>query len=225
MEKLRIFNAKWSSPSAGPSPDGNRRVELFLAGCKKAATGNACPGCFNVELWKNNVYNAEITPEETRDHINKFAPNKCLTLVGGEPLDQVEPLSYLVELLKQEGYHILLITHHTMKRLKKWTEDYPGGEPYYRLLSNVDVIIDGEYMAGERIWDESRAGDGVHDVIGSGNQVVWNRISGSPLKFEGIAARNLDSLGLTESGQLLYGLKDGYRRENISIERPKEVAA
>ena len=84
MDKLRIYNAKWSSASAGPSPDDNHRVEIFLAGCKKAATGNACLGCFNVELWKNNVYNAEITPEEARNHINKFAPNKHVTFVGGE---------------------------------------------------------------------------------------------------------------------------------------------
>lgn len=225
MDKLRIYNAKWSSASAGPSPDDNHRVEIFLAGCKKAATGNACVGCFNIDLWKANVFNAEVSPEEAFQQIQKFAPNKYTTIVGGEPLDQIEPLSYLVELLKQDGYHILLITHHTMKRLKKWVENYPGGEPYYRLLSNVDVIIDGEYMAGERIWDESKAGDGVHDVIGSGNQVVWSRIAGPSLKFEGVAACHLESLGLTEDGQLLYGLKNSYKRESISIDKPKEVAA
>lgn len=226
MDKLRIYNARWSSPSAGPSPNENRRAEIFLAGCKKAATGNACVGCFNVDLWKANVFNAEVSPEEAFQQIQKFAPTKHVTFVGGEPLDQAVPLARLAELLKADGFHNLLITHHTMKRLKKWIEDYPGGESYRILLNNVDIIIDGEYMAGERIWDESKAGDGVHDVIGSGNQIVWSRLPGEELKFQGVAARYLKNLSLKENGQLFYGIKDSHcPKETISIGQPKEYAA
>ena len=113
-----------------------------------------------------------------------------------------------------------------MKRLKKWIEDYPGGESYRILLNNVDIIIDGEYMAGERIWDESKAGDGVHDVIGSGNQIVWSRLHGEELKFQGVAARYLENLSLNENGQLFYGIKDSHcPKETISIGQPKEYAA
>lgn len=171
MDKLRIFNVKWTSYSAGPSSDNNRRTEIFLAGCKKACSGNPCPDCFNKELWDRDNYCALVTPQEAYEQIRKFARNKFITFVGGEPLDQIEPLADLVELLAQNNYDVIVITHFS------WEEIFDKAvssrnSPYRKLAKNVSIIIDGEYDKNQRIWDDSKAGDGLHDVIGSGNQCI-----------------------------------------------------
>ena len=36
-ETLKVFDVKWTSITAGPSPDSNRRTEIFLWGCNIAA--------------------------------------------------------------------------------------------------------------------------------------------------------------------------------------------
>jgi organic radical activating enzyme len=185
---LRIFNAKWTSLSAGPSPDRNRRTEIFLAGCKKAAEGYPCPGCFNVELWSSEAYVASQSPEEAFQHIKKHAPNKYITFVGGEPLDQLTPLSYLCKMLHEDGFHIIVITHYSIENL--WANS--SNSDMSRLLNNIDIIIDGEYDASQRIWDDSKAGDGLHDVIGSGNQRICDMANGIAIKAGNIESWKID---------------------------------
>ena len=169
METLKIFNVKWTSQSAGPSLDSNRRTEVFLAGCRKAREGNACPGCFNQELWSKDVYCGSNSPQEAFENIRKHAPNKYITFVGGEPLDQAEPLAELCRLLHEDGYHIIVITHFDVVDIMSSAKIIPFMQ---KLIDNIDVMIDGEYDASLRIWDEEKAGDGLHDVIGSGNQCI-----------------------------------------------------
>lgn len=169
MDGLRIYNVKWTSYSAGPSNDNNRRTEIFLAGCQKACDGNPCPGCFNQELWDKNNYCAEVTPKEAYEHIKKYAKNKFITFVGGEPLDQIEPLTILIELLAKDGYDVILITHYLWEDI---LHNNIFDNNYWGLVEYCSIIIDGEYDETQRIWDESKAGDGLHDVIGSGNQRI-----------------------------------------------------
>lgn len=171
MDKLRIFNANWSSRSAGPSLDNNRRVEIFLAGCQKAESGQPCKGCFNPDLWSRENCVAEQTPREAFEHIRKYAPNKYITFVGGEPLDQAEPLAELCRLLKEDGFHIIVITHYLGSDIKLWAR---ARKFYGVLLNNIDGLVDGVYIEEFRIWDKEKAGDGLHDVIGSGNQCIWD---------------------------------------------------
>jgi len=214
MKKLRIFNAKWTSMSAGPSPDGNRRTEIFLAGCKKAADGDPCPGCFNAELWRSEVFNAEVTPVECYKQIVKYAPNKHVTFVGGEPLDQVEPLSKLCYLLKTAGYKIIVITHFLGKDLIEQAKD---NIDIRSLLENIDGLIDGEYDRTQRIWDDSKAGDGLHDVIGSANQRIYDfkryreGLTSSP---KSVAAGDIDTWKIDNDGNFL-----------VSYNKKKEAAA
>lgn len=162
---------KWSSKSAGPSLDGVR-TEIFLAGCRKAEEGNPCPGCFNQEIWKKNDYYGYMSPRECFNHIRRYAPGKYVTFVGGEPLDQIIPLAELCRILHREGYHIIVITHHLGEELMMQAN--LQNTPYKKLLRNIDGLIDGEYMEEYRIWNEDKAGDNIHDVIGSGNQRIFD---------------------------------------------------
>lgn len=171
MENLKIFNANWASKSAGPSPNGYR-IEIFLAGCKKAENGNSCPDCFNSKLWSSDNYYGYMSPRECFNHIRRYAPNKYITFVGGEPLDQIDSLAELCRLLHKEGYHIIVITHYLGEELMMQAN--LQNRPYKKLLRNIDGLIDGEYMKEYRIWNDKKAGDNIHDVIGSGNQRIFD---------------------------------------------------
>lgn len=180
MDKLRIFNVLWTSHSGGVSPLNNARTEIFLAGCKMAMNGAPCKDCFNPALWDGEKFVAEVTPEEAFQQIEKFAPNKFITFVGGEPLDQIGPLSRLCALLKADGYHIIVFTHHTMLKVLAM-------ERGKSLLNNIHILIDGKYDETQRIYRDN-FGDGLTDAVGSANQVIWDCNSE---EMRGIAAGDL----------------------------------
>lgn len=89
MSAVKLYDIRWVSHTAGPSPvttkfGPNARVELFFMGCKKAINGNPCNGCFNPTLWQTIKGSRELDPVEMVAHIEKFAPQKYITIVGGE---------------------------------------------------------------------------------------------------------------------------------------------
>ena len=92
-EGLRIFDIKWEVTTAGPSPNANKRIEVFLLGCNKAISGNPCKGCFNSPLWNPNIATISRDPIEVANLLNdKCENNKYVTIGGGEPLDQLDNL-------------------------------------------------------------------------------------------------------------------------------------
>lgn len=178
MEKIRIYNVLWTSVSGGASPLGNKRTEVFLSGCKMAMNGHSCKDCFNPGLWDSNNYVAECTPMEAFKNITEHAPNEYVTFVGGEPLDQIEPLAKLCCLLHADGYHIIVFTHYTMDAVLSMAY---GKE----LVDNIDILVDGVYDENSRIYRDN-FGDGLTDAVGSANQVIWDCETG-----EGIYAGDL----------------------------------
>ena len=217
MDKLKIYNAKWASRSAGPSPDDMRRTEIFLAGCSMALSGHPCKGCFNPELWDPKNCCDESTVKDAYNRIEDFSPNHYITFVGGEPLDQIKPLAALCELLHDDGYHIIVITHYTLEDIIHKAEDLDGDyEPYRLLLKNIDGMIDGAYDSNQRIWDEDKAGDGVHDVIGSGNQKVIDlkaRRRGAAAEDCIVEAKNLEALALVNDEFVFLMKEEGGRKD------------
>lgn len=218
MDNLRIFNAKWSSSSAGPSLDKNNyRTEIFLAGCKKAEEGNPCDGCFNPRLWDKNDYYGDMSPRECFNHIRKYASNKYITFVGGEPVDQVDPLSELCRMLHKDGYHIIVITHYMGEELMMQANMQHRG--IKKLLRNIDGLVDGEYMKQYRIWDEDKAGDGLHDVIGSGNQRIFDfkrYREGKTQEVENIAAEKLAGWYMNRNKDFVFVLNAEEKNEQAN---------
>lgn len=158
---MHIASVRADSLTAGLSPKDNKRTEVFFAGCKVAREGHPCDECFNQVLWNTEGW-AQVTVGELFDDI-VAADNKYVTLVGGEPVDQYEELVRLINLLTANGYHVVLITHYTMRELKK---------TYPKVLEHTDVIIDGPYNKDFRIFDSCKI-PGIHHVIGSSNQKIW----------------------------------------------------
>lgn len=221
MEKLKLYDIKWSSTTAGPSPDNNMRTELFFLGCNKAAIGCPCKGCFNQDLWKEARPVKEFIPSEVAKNIIRWARRKYITIVGGEPLDQINGLAELCKLLKEADFHIIVFTHYTLKDISLFASIRENGDSYVKLLHNIDILVDGEYDETQRIYDEN-AEDGFHDAIGSANQVIWdfkhwNEHYKEPV--QGIAAGDLCGIYVNDSNDLSYITKEeiAFMNQNVMI--------
>lgn len=159
---ISMFDIRYRIKNAGPSPDDNRRTELYFAGCRKAASGSPCKNCFNPMLWQpQNVLVKK--PLEFLDCLERHNIPKFITLVGGEPTDQLEGLLEFARLAKEKGYHIILFSWHD----KKWLEEKLKDEVY-----DFDIIVPGEYKEEFHIYNEEKD-DGLHNAVGSSNQLVW----------------------------------------------------
>lgn len=233
MSAVKLFDIRWVSHTAGPSPVAtkfgpNARVELFFMGCKKATDGDPCKGCFNPSLWKTVKGARELDPVEMAEHLEKFAPQKYITIVGGEPFDQPEGLTVLCEELRKKDFHITVFTHYTLKEtfgqwriygtkqqfvkreknppdiIQGWKRDI-----FIRFLKSIDILVDGEYEEKQRIYNENLQ-DGFHDAIGSANQIVWDlkswRESDFTMPVYGQLAANIVQLGIKEEDNSLVFL-------------------
>lgn len=188
-EGLRIFDIKWRTDTAGPSPNNNERIEVFLLGCNKAMQGNPCKGCFNSITWDKSKAEWSWDPIEVADMINEGCDsnNKYITIGGGEPTDQIDMLIPFAKRLKEHGFHIMMYTWRDLKHeldliFNHHMTAYYGissiekldfAEKMWELTRHLDIIVDGEYKQEERLYQQE-LGDGMLSSIGSGNQRVWD---------------------------------------------------
>lgn len=222
IDAVKIYDVKWTSQNAGPSPDNNKRTEVFLFGCSKAANGNPCRDCFNPMIWKvpNKVKGYSV--DNVVKTITKFAPNKYITFVGGEPLDQLEDLVEVCHGLKDKGFHIIVFTHYALTKLLDSKSIFVND-----LLKNIDILIDGEYIKGKHIYNDN-AGDGFHDAIGSSNQFVWdcNYTNVNQFSFiQGLPASSLVGIYVSPNFELKYITKEECDFINVNLTEVKRVSA
>lgn len=207
---MKLFTVTWSTDTAGPSPYNNMRTEVFLKGCHRAIIGSPCAGCFNSKIWDDE---AEIThtPKSIAEQINEFAPNKFVTIGGGEPLDQLPELIELTKELKAYGFNIMIYSWRQLKCLLK--DDYEGIIPTYHkegyriskdikeLLKNIDIFVDGQFKSDEKLYNPD-AKDGLTSSIGSGNQIFW-----SVKANIGYEMSNIRKINLKENEEIVFIVK------------------
>ena len=199
--EIAMFDVRYDIDTAGPSPNNNLRTELYFAGCNKALSAEGpCKGCFNPLLWYRERGLVK-SPQEFLDCLNSHNIRKFITIVGGEPTDQLEGLIEFGKLAKADGYHIILFSWHS----KEWLEEKMGDA-----VLCFDIIVPGEYRASERIYDENLK-DGIHNVVGSGNQLIW-----IPAAEKWFSAADVSSLKLDANNILEVTL---HERERIRIQQ------
>lgn len=219
MNGLLIRDIRWKITTAGPSPLNNNRTELFLLGCKKAMDGNPCKGCFNSSTWDSSKAEFSHNPISMAKHINEHAPNKYITIGGGEPLDQIDNLIILCKELKKYGFNILVYTWRELLGffnnknninnsllLKYYNNKLINKDKICELIQFVDIIIDGEFIESEKIWNGVN-NSSTSSFIGSGNQIVWNLEDKKHIY--GYKCSNIEFLYLTSDNKLIYDLKNG----------------
>lgn len=122
------------------------RVSLFVSGCT-----HHCKDCFNEEAWDFNY--GEAYTKEVEDKILELLDRpyiKGLSLLGGEPFEPANQKS-LVSLVKRakEKFPEKTIWCYSGYTFDKDMKE--GGRIYTNdtdtLLSCIDVLVDGEFVA------------------------------------------------------------------------------
>lgn len=208
---IKVFDIKLKATTAGPSPFNNERTEVFLLGCKKAANGNPCPGCFNSITWDDSKAEWSYDPKELAAKLNEIAPNKYITIGGGEPTDQLDKLLELCIELKKYDFHIMMYTWRKVEyslspgfypmddNNMKYYLGYPKGfELFNELIKYIDIIVDEEFDPNEKLYIDD-CSDGFLGSIGSGNQKIWNTHN---MKYEYM--RDLKNIELDKDNELIF---------------------
>lgn len=135
----------------GTSVDGpGLRTSIYFAGCD-----HHCPGCHNPSTWDFSAGH-DMTVEQLMAHIidNDFN----VTFSGGDPLYQLEPLTALAEAIKAAGKTIWCYTGFIY-------EDLLADKRYSRLLSLIDVLVDGPFILALRDTDLQFRGSSNQRII------------------------------------------------------------
>ena len=115
---------------------GNR-IGIWLCGCHRA-----CHGCSNPELW-NARPEYEISVDGLMQLIYSVQKSYTIdgfTITGGEPMNQAEDLSVLVDHLAELSDDILVYSGYRMDEL------IHRDSATQHILETVAVLIDGEYI-------------------------------------------------------------------------------
>lgn len=156
------------------------RVSLFVSGCT-----HHCKECFNPETWDFN-YGREFTDNTEEEIIKYMEPEyiKGLTLLGGEPLEHCNQQGLLPLLRKVKQIYpeknIWCFTGYDFERdvtghmLGEWEETK-------EMLSYIDVMVDGEFMADKKDLNLVFKGSSnqrtimVQESMKCGEIVYWER--------------------------------------------------
>lgn len=140
------------------------RVSIFLSGCNFH-----CKNCFNKELWDFN-YGIPYIPTSVEPTIERLLePDyiKGLSILGGEPFHNIEPLYKLVWSTNEynRGKDIWVWTGYEMSELQAMTD----WKVKY-VLDHIDYLVTGRYEDDKR--------DLTLCFRGSSNQKIWHRNNG-----------------------------------------------
>ena len=115
-----------------------KRIAIWVSGCPRR-----CKGCSNPELWAQKP-EYEISVDQAFSLIETLFRNHEIdgfTISGGEPMEQAEELSQLLERLKIISSDVLVYSGYRIEELRKMKK--PAID---RLLALVAVLVDGEYI-------------------------------------------------------------------------------
>lgn len=128
MTIARVHALEPRSRANGP---GTRFV-VWLQGCTLG-----CPGCFNPSTHAGGGREVAV------DSLD-FGDAEGLSLSGGEPMQQPEAALAMLDRARTAGLSTLMFSGYTLAELSA----LPLGPA---VLARLDVLIDGRYVAGERL--------------------------------------------------------------------------
>ena len=137
---MNITNIKYFSTVNG----NGVRTAVFVSGCNLH-----CEGCFNSGAWSFNVGH-ELSLELINKILDSIEPEYIsgLSILGGEPLDlKNQPgVAHLIEEFRER--------FGNSKTIWLWTgyeyDNVPLGEDTLYIITNVDVIVDGPFIAEKK---------------------------------------------------------------------------
>lgn len=134
-DHVRMTKLQPHSYVAGPG----RRCVLWVAGCNRR-----CPGCFQPHFFDFRA-GKPMPIEMLAEQIVSIRGIEGLSISGGEPFEQSDPLAKLCQTLRQRSnLNILAYSGYTLESLQAISA------AHRRLLDQLDWLIDGEYREAER---------------------------------------------------------------------------
>jgi anaerobic ribonucleoside-triphosphate reductase activating protein len=130
---LRVHAVEPRSRANGPGV----RFVVWLQGCTLG-----CPGCFNPGTHDAGG-GREVALDELAAQL-AAARVDGLTLSGGEPLQQPDAAVALLDAARALGLSTLAFSGYTLDEIRA----LPRGPD---VLARLDVLIDGRYVAGDRL--------------------------------------------------------------------------
>ena len=124
---------------------------VWLQGCSRH-----CEGCFSPKTWSHEPRQM-MSPEDIITQSLKDKRVEGITILGGEPFEQPEPLAALLSLAWETHLSTVVFTGFTHEQLV--AKEISAIET---VLRHTDVLIDGPYLQAQR--DFSRP------LVGSANQ-------------------------------------------------------
>ncbi|MEV0695107.1 4Fe-4S single cluster domain-containing protein [Streptomyces sp. NPDC050388] len=163
---LNVAATRVGTHSLGPG----RRSVVWVQGCPFH-----CAGCLAPE-WIPDRAARHVDPAELAEELLADPGVTGLTLSGGEPMAQAAGLAALVRAAREwRDLSVICFTGHRLDRLRS----HPPAPGVTELLGLLDVLIDGQYVAG---LDDGKG------LRGSSNQRVHHltpRLAGCGYDFTG----------------------------------------
>ncbi|MGR8836871.1 anaerobic ribonucleoside-triphosphate reductase activating protein [Leuconostoc falkenbergense] len=151
------------------------RCSLYVSGCMFL-----CPGCYNVAAQNfhfGQPYTQELEDQIIEDLSQDYAQG--LTLLGGEPFLNTDVCLKLCRRVRKEFGHskdIWSWTGYTWDELQNETYDKA------RLLSLIDILVDGRFLEEEKdltLQFRGSANQRIIDVpksLASDQVVIWDKL-------------------------------------------------
>ena len=132
--QLNIAQVWPATRSLGPG----LRAAVWVQGCHLR-----CPGCISPE-WIPQRPAHSVAPDELAEQLLQNTAIEGFTFSGGEPMLQAMGLAALVRFARQKRtINVICFTGYYYQQLVH----YPAGSGVPELLAEVDVLIDGPYLA------------------------------------------------------------------------------
>jgi anaerobic ribonucleoside-triphosphate reductase activating protein len=131
---VRVHAIEPRSRANGPGA----RFVVWLQGCTLG-----CPGCFNPTTHDASG-GRETSVADIAEQLARTSGIEGLSLSGGEPLQQPEAAAALLDAARARGLSTLAFSGYTLDEIRA----LPHGPA---VLDRLDVLVDGRYVAGERL--------------------------------------------------------------------------
>ncbi len=156
--KVKIYKILKKTKVEGP---GNRYC-IWFQGCSRH-----CKGCWAQASWDFDGGKEYQTEEILKEILSMSSEIEGVTFLGGEPFEQPEALYWLSCEVKKYGLSVVCFSGNKIDYLKK---------TYPQILSNIDLLIDGEYIESEqdfsRPWTGSK-NQGYHFLSDRYNEKIF----------------------------------------------------
>jgi len=145
--------------------DGLRSV-IFVSGCK-----HNCGSCHNKAMQAFDYGDSVLIQDIMQKVVKNMPIIKGVTFSGGEPFDSAQALSKLSEKIRPLELNIWCYSGYTFEEIIQ-----SGDSDKVRLLSLLDVLIDGKFHEELKVGASKYAGSSNQRIIDVQKSILKNEI-------------------------------------------------